>query len=45
MGNPKAAFYWASSCGGCEIAMLELGTNLVDISKKVDIVLWPVALD
>ena len=45
MGNPKAAFYWASSCGGCEIAVLELGTNLVDISKKVDIVFWPVALD
>ncbi len=45
MANPKAAFYWASSCGGCEIAVLELGTNLLDISKKVDIVFWPVALD
>jgi F420-non-reducing hydrogenase small subunit len=45
MSNPKAAIYWASSCGGCEIAMLELGMNLVDISKKVDIVFWPAALD
>jgi F420-non-reducing hydrogenase small subunit len=45
MANPKAAFYWASSCGGCEIAILELGKSLVDISKKVDIVFWPVALD
>jgi F420-non-reducing hydrogenase small subunit len=45
MTNPKASFFWASSCGGCEIAVLELGTNLVDISKKVDIVFWPVALD
>jgi len=45
MSNPKAAIYWASSCGGCEIAMLELGMNLIDISKKVDIVFWPAALD
>jgi F420-non-reducing hydrogenase small subunit len=45
MSNPKAAIYGASSCGGCEIAMLELGMNLVDISKKVDIVFWPAALD
>jgi F420-non-reducing hydrogenase small subunit len=45
MANPKAAFYWAASCGGCEIAVLELGKALVDVSKKVDIVFWPVALD
>ena len=45
MANPKAAFYWASSCGGCEISVLELGKGLVDLSKKVDIVFWPVALD
>ena len=45
MANPKAAFYWAASCGGCEIAILELGKSLVDVSKKVDIVFWPVALD
>jgi coenzyme F420-reducing hydrogenase gamma subunit len=37
MANPKAAFYWAASCGGCEIAVLELGKALVDVSKKVDI--------
>jgi F420-non-reducing hydrogenase small subunit len=45
MANPKAAFYWAASCGGCEIAVLELGKGLVDLSKKIDIVFWPVALD
>ena len=27
MANPKAAFYWAASCGGCEIAILELGKS------------------
>jgi F420-non-reducing hydrogenase small subunit len=45
MANPKVAFYWAASCGGCEIAVLELGKALVDVSKEVDIVFWPVALD
>jgi len=45
VANQKAAFYWASSCGGCEIAILELGKSLVDISKNLDIVFWPVALD
>lgn len=45
MSKAKAAFFWASSCGGCEISVLELGMKLVDISKSVDIVFWPVALD
>ena len=45
MTKPKIAFNWASSCGGCEIAVLELGTKLVELSDKIDIVFWPVALD
>ena len=45
MNKPKVAFNWASSCGGCEIAILELGTKLVDLTKKVEIVFWPAALD
>jgi F420-non-reducing hydrogenase small subunit len=43
--KPKVAFNWASSCGGCEIAILELGTKLVDLTKQVDVVFWPAALD
>ena len=45
MTNPKIAFNWAASCGGCEIAVLELGTKLVELKDKIDIVFWPVALD
>ena len=45
MTNPKIAFNWASSCGGCEIAVLELGTKLVELKDKIDIVFWPAALD
>jgi len=45
MPKPKVAFNWASSCGGCEIAILELGTKLVDVANKIDIVFWPAAFD
>jgi F420-non-reducing hydrogenase small subunit len=43
--KPKLAFYWAASCGGCEISITELGMRLVDISEKADIVFWPAAMD
>ncbi len=45
MTKPKIAFNWASSCGGCEIAIFELGTKLIDLAHKVDIVFWPAVLD
>jgi F420-non-reducing hydrogenase small subunit len=35
MAKPKVAFYWCSSCGGCEETVVE----------AVDIVMWPVAMD
>ncbi len=43
--KPKFAFYWAASCGGCEITITELGMHLVEIDEKVDIVFWPCAMD
>lgn len=45
MAKPKAAFYWCSSCGGCEEAVVDLNENLLKVADAVDIVLWPVALD
>jgi len=41
----KIAFYWAASCGGCEIAVLEINEKILDVVKIADIVFWPVALD
>jgi F420-non-reducing hydrogenase small subunit len=43
--KPKVAFYWNASCGGCEEAVVDLGEGLADLLAKVDVVLWPVALD
>ena len=45
MTKAKIAFNWASSCGGCEIAIFELGTKLVELSNKVDVVFWPAIFD
>lgn len=45
MSKPKAAFYWAASCGGCEIAVLAIHEKIIDVSQAVDIVFWPVAID
>lgn len=41
----KIAFYWAASCGGCEIAVLDLNEKILDVLNLADIVFWPVALD
>ena len=45
MANPKVAFYWCASCGGCEEAVVDLAEGILDVAGAVDIVLWPVALD
>src|SRR4030067_1742630 len=41
----KIAFDWAASCGGCEIAVLDLNEKILDVVKLADIVFWPVAID
>lgn len=45
MGKLKFAFYWAASCGGCEIAVLDVNEKILDIVAHADIVFWPVAID
>jgi F420-non-reducing hydrogenase small subunit len=44
-GKPRVAFYWNASCGGCEEAVLDLGDAFAALLQKVEVVLWPVALD
>ncbi len=45
MPKPKLALYWAASCGGCEIAVLEINEKILDVANNFDIVFWPVAID
>jgi len=44
-GKPKFAMYWAASCGGCEIAVLNIDTKILDVDANFDVVFWPVAMD
>jgi len=45
MAKIKLALYWAASCGGCEIAQLQIGEKLLKLVEVADIVFWPVAID
>ena len=37
--------YWAASCGGCDVAVLDTNEKILDIAGIADIVFWPIALD
>ena len=41
----QIAFYWAASCGGCEIAVLDIDEKILDIVAVADVLFWPVAMD
>lgn len=41
----KFSFYWAASCGGCEIAVLDIDEKILDVVAIADILFWPVAID
>ena len=43
--KPKLALYWASSCGGCEIAVLAVHEKILDVAAAFDIVFWPCVID
>jgi F420-non-reducing hydrogenase small subunit len=41
----KLALYWAASCGGCDIAIVELREKILDLDAAADILFWPCAMD
>lgn len=43
--KPKFAMYWAASCGGCDIAVLNIGTKILEFDENFEVVFWPVAMD
>ncbi|MGA2033812.1 MAG: hypothetical protein ABSG68_16280 [Thermoguttaceae bacterium] len=43
--KPKLALYWAASCGGCEIAVLQIGAKILDVAAAFDVIFWPCAVD
>jgi len=45
MAKKKIALYWAASCGGCDVAVLDINEKILDVAEVADIVLWPIAMD
>jgi len=43
--KPKFAMYWAASCGGCEISVLNINEKILDVDANFEVVFWPVAMD
>lgn len=43
--KPKFAMYWAASCGGCDIAVLNIHEKILDVDAAFEVVFWPVAVD
>ncbi len=45
MAKLKLALYWSASCGGCDVAVLDINEKILDVAALADIVLWPIAID
>ena len=45
MAKLKLGLYWAASCGGCDVAVLDTNEKILDIAQIADLVFWPIALD
>src|ERR1700738_739068 len=43
--KPKLAMYWASSCGGCEVALVNLNEKILEVDAHFDFVFCPCLLD
>ena len=43
--KPKLAMYWGSSCGGCEISVLNIHENILVVDEVFDIAFFPCIAD
>ncbi len=44
-GKPKLAMYWAASCGGCEISVLNIHEKLLIVDEVFDLAFFPCVAD
>ena len=43
--KPKISMYWAASCGGCEISLVNIHEKILDLEAHFDLVFCPCLLD
>ncbi len=41
----KLILNWAASCGGCDVSILDIGSEIIDALEGIEILYWPVAMD
>jgi F420-non-reducing hydrogenase small subunit len=45
MRKTKMAFYWCSTCGGCDASVLDLTADFASFAAELEIVFWPMVMD
>lgn len=45
MAKLQLGLYWAATCGGCDVAVLDTHEKILDIAAAADILFWPIATD
>ena len=45
MTKLNVACYWAASCGGCDIALLDINEQIISLLDRAEIVFWPCIMD
>lgn len=43
--KPKLAVYWAASCGGCEISIVNINEKILDVDANFDFMFCPCLMD
>jgi F420-non-reducing hydrogenase small subunit len=43
--KPKLSMYWAASCGGCEISVVNMHEKIIDVDSHFDFIFCPCLLD
>ena len=45
MAKLKVAIYWGASCGGCDVAFIDIHEKILDVIQVAEVVFWPCAMD
>jgi F420-non-reducing hydrogenase small subunit len=45
MSKLNLGIYWAASCGGCDVAILDIHEKILAVNDACQIHMWPIAMD
>jgi F420-non-reducing hydrogenase small subunit len=41
----KVGIYWCGSCGGCDVAFVDIHEKILDVVQVAEVLFWPCAMD